>query len=57
LSGSDIARIYGAGLKSLVTFEIKKSELDFGTALFGILIFYNDSGLNVSYILRNPQIR
>jgi len=31
-SGSDIAWIYGAGIKSLATFEIKHSELDFGTA-------------------------
>jgi hypothetical protein len=31
-SGSDIAWIYGAGIKSLATFEIKKRELDFGTA-------------------------
>jgi hypothetical protein len=31
-SGSDIAWIYGADIKSLATFEIKKSELDFGTA-------------------------
>ena len=31
-SGSDIAWIYGAGIKSLATFEIKRSELDFGTA-------------------------
>jgi len=31
-SGSDIAWIYGAGIKSLVTFDFKSSELDFGTA-------------------------
>jgi len=31
-SGSDIAWIYGVGIKSLATFEIKNSELDFGTA-------------------------
>jgi hypothetical protein len=31
-SGSDIAWIYGAGIKSLATFELKGSELDFGTA-------------------------
>jgi hypothetical protein len=31
-SGSDIAWVYGAGIKSLATFEIKRSELDFGTA-------------------------
>ena len=31
-SGSDIAWIYGVGIKSLATFEIKSSELDFGTA-------------------------
>jgi hypothetical protein len=31
-SGSDIAWIFGAGIKSLATFEIKNSELDFGTA-------------------------
>jgi hypothetical protein len=31
-SGSDIAWIYGAGIKSLATFKIYSSELDFGTA-------------------------
>lgn len=31
-SGSDIALIYGVGIKSLVTFEIRNSEFDFGTA-------------------------
>jgi len=31
-SGSDIAWIYGAGIKSLATFDLKSSELDFGTA-------------------------
>ena len=31
-SGSDIAWIYGAGVKSLATFDLKSSELDFGTA-------------------------
>ena len=31
-SGSDIALIYGAGIKSLATFDLKGSELDFGTA-------------------------
>jgi hypothetical protein len=31
-SGSDIALIYGAGIKSLATFDFKSSELDFGTA-------------------------
>ena len=31
-SGSDIAWIYGAGIKSLATFELNSSELDFGTA-------------------------
>jgi hypothetical protein len=31
-SGSDIAWIYGVGIKSLATFEIRNSELDFGTA-------------------------
>ena len=31
-SGSDIAYIYGVGIKSLATFELKSSELDFGTA-------------------------
>lgn len=31
-SGSDIAWIYGAGIKSLATFEVAHSELDFGTA-------------------------
>ena len=31
-SGSDIALIYGAGIKSLATFDLKSSELDFGTA-------------------------
>jgi hypothetical protein len=31
-SGSDIAWIYGAGIKSLATFELKGSEMDFGTA-------------------------
>ncbi len=31
-SGSDIAWIYGVGIKSLATFELKSSELDFGTA-------------------------
>ena len=31
-SGSDIAWIYGAGIKSLTTFDLKSSELDFGTA-------------------------
>jgi hypothetical protein len=32
LSGSDIAWIYGAGIKSLATFDLKSSELDFGSA-------------------------
>ncbi|UCD79590.1 MAG: hypothetical protein JSW26_30080 [Desulfobacterales bacterium] len=32
-SGGDIAWVYGAGIKSLATFEIKRSELDFGTGL------------------------
>jgi len=32
-SGSDIAWIYGAGIKSLTTFELEDSELDFGAAL------------------------
>ena len=32
-SGSDIALIYGVGIKSLATFELKSSEFDFGTAL------------------------
>ena len=31
-SGSDIAWIYGAGIKSLATFDLKNVELDFGTA-------------------------
>jgi len=31
-SGSDIAWIYGLGIKSLATFDLKSSELDFGTA-------------------------
>jgi hypothetical protein len=31
-SGSDIAQIYGGGLQSLATFELKNSELDFGAA-------------------------
>jgi hypothetical protein len=31
-SGSDIAWIYGVGIKSLATFDLKSSELDFGTA-------------------------
>lgn len=31
-SGSDIVWIYGVGIKSLATFEIRNSELDFGTA-------------------------
>jgi hypothetical protein len=31
-SGSDIAWIYGVGIKSLATFDLKTSELDFGTA-------------------------
>lgn len=31
-SGSDIAWIYGAGIKSLATFELKNLDLDFGTA-------------------------
>ena len=31
-SGSDIAWIYGAGIKSLATFDLNGSELDFGTA-------------------------
>jgi hypothetical protein len=31
-SGSDIAWIYGAGIKSLATFDLKSSQLDFGTA-------------------------
>lgn len=31
-SGSDIAWIYGAGIKSLTTFDLESSELDFGTA-------------------------
>lgn len=31
-SGSDIAWVYGAGIKSLATFDIQRSELDFGTA-------------------------
>ena len=31
-SGSDIAWIYGLGIKSLATFDFKSSELDFGTA-------------------------
>ncbi len=31
-SGSDIAWIYGAGIRSLATFDLKSSELDFGTA-------------------------
>jgi hypothetical protein len=31
-SGSDIAWIYGVGIKSLATFELKSSELDLGTA-------------------------
>jgi hypothetical protein len=31
-SGSDIAWIYGVGIKSLATFAIRNSELDFGTA-------------------------
>jgi hypothetical protein len=31
-SGSDIAWIYGAGIKSLATFDLNSSELDFGTA-------------------------
>ncbi|MGB5745961.1 MAG: hypothetical protein WBM69_03200 [Desulfobacterales bacterium] len=32
-SGSDIAWIYGVGIKSLATFDLKSSELDFGTAV------------------------
>lgn len=31
-AGSDIAWVYGAGIKSVATFEIKRSEVDFGTA-------------------------
>ena len=31
-AGSDIAWIYGAGIKSLATFDLNSSELDFGTA-------------------------
>jgi hypothetical protein len=31
-SGSDVAWIYGVGIKSLATFELEPSELDFGTA-------------------------
>jgi hypothetical protein len=31
-SGSDIAWIYGVGIKSLATFDLKTSQLDFGTA-------------------------
>jgi hypothetical protein len=31
-AGSDIAWIYGLGIKSLATFDLKSSELDFGTA-------------------------
>jgi len=31
-SGSDVALIYGVGIKSLATFDLKSSELDFGTA-------------------------
>jgi len=32
-SRSDIAWIYGVGIKSLATFDLKTSELDFGTAI------------------------
>ena len=31
-SGSDVAWIYGVGIKSLATFNLGSSELDFGTA-------------------------
>ena len=39
-SGSDIAWIYGAGIKSLATFDLKSSELDFGTAFTWACLLY-----------------